>query len=404
MSKSNFNPNVFTEQDMLTIAKYVAEYKPVHMTTAILKRKGAVIKEVVFECSNDKRYVADLNQSPIKFVECDVLRSIERKVKRTTGHGNPSYRGNADSDIFRKAIKYLFNKMKKEKNISKIIVADFMEGSGTTKDLCKTLEFVHYVGNDLRYGFDRTSDESTVRPDIEILHPPYFVALSKTTGKLSNMPQYGGVQWKNDKVDLSADGSHIHTWEEYVKWNNKLIAKAMLNLPVGGRLLYMNAPAKFEGKYYDIFKDMDIYGELEQVIIKEQYNTFSDNIQYAGSFIPIVHEYLLIIKKTSALKVACQIAKRTFVDLLKSTKITWKELVQNVVEHLGGVANEKQVVEFLKEHNHPKLNGNNFPERKVSQIFTTFKDIYECVDRGVYALKSAKDVTKTNINSQVAFA
>jgi hypothetical protein len=395
MGMSNFNQNVFTEGDLLTVAKYVAEFKPVHMTTAVLKRKDRVIKEVVFECSNDKRYVADINQKPIKFIECNVLRTIERKCKRTSGHGEYSYRGNADSDVFKKAINYIFKKLNKEKHIDKIIVADFMEGSGTSRDLCKTLNFVHYVGNDLRYGFNRITDESNVRPDIEILHPPYFVAKSEKTGKLSNMPQYGGVQWKNDKVDLSFDGSHIHNWEEYVRWNNKLLARAMLNLPVGGRIIYMNAPVKFENKYYDIFKDMDIYGELEQVIIKEQYNTFSDNIQYTGEFIPIVYEYVLIIKKTSSLKVACKVVRNQVIDLMQSVKITWKELVQSVSEHLGGVVTEKKVVEFLRENKHPKLENNNFPERKVSQIFTTFKDIYECVDKGVYVLKSASDVANS---------
>lgn len=383
-NKSNFNPNVFTEEDMLTIARYVVEYKPVHMSTTILKRKGRVIKEVMFECSNDKRYVADLNENPIQFKEYDTLRTVERKVQRTS-HGDWKYRGNADSDIFRKAINYLHKKMKK----AKIIVADFMEGSGTIKDLCKTLSFVHYVGNDLRYGFDRTCDESEVIPDIEVIHPPYFVAKSEKTGKLSAMPQYAGVQWKNENVDYAKDGSHIHNWEDYVKWNNKLVAKAMLNLPVGGRIIYMNAPVKFENTYYDIFKDMNIYGELEQVLIKEQINCFSDNIDYKDSFIPIAHEYVLIIKKTSNLKLHCKVFTEKIVDLMQSVSVTWKELIQNLIENLGGKATRQQLCDILK--NHPKAQNNNNVEAKVRQVTNTFTNVFKKLEEGVIGLVSAMD-------------
>lgn len=42
-------------------------------------------------------------------------------------------------------------------------------------------------------------------------------------------------------------------------------------------------------------------GTLENIIIKAQHNCFSDNIQYSGKFIPILHEYVMIVRKDDAL-------------------------------------------------------------------------------------------------------
>lgn len=56
-------------------------------------------------------------------------------------------------------------------------------------------------------------------------------------------------------------------------------------------------------------------GTLENVIIKAQHNCFSDNIQYTGRFIPILHEYVLIVRKDAPLLYPIMMAqKRTLIS------------------------------------------------------------------------------------------
>ena len=51
------------------------------------------------------------------------------------------------------------------------------------------------------------------------------------------------------------------------------------------------------GVYYSIIKDMEYFGTLESHIIKIQHNANSSRKIYQGSFIPIIHEHLLIFRK-----------------------------------------------------------------------------------------------------------
>ena len=44
-------------------------------------------------------------------------------------------------------------------------------------------------------------------------------------------------------------------------------------------------------------------GVLENVIIKAQHNCMSDQRVYSGKFIPIVHEYVLLVRKDAPLAV-----------------------------------------------------------------------------------------------------
>ncbi len=166
-----------------------------------------------------------------------------------------------------------------------------MLGSGTSLDVAKDLN-IKCLGMDLNPkfgGFNIIKDEFPKSFEFMFLHPPYYVF------KGSKMPVYSGNQWGN--VAHIDDGSHMHDKNQFTKWFNTVLYKSYLALKKGGRIALLVGDSRFKSDYYSMFKEMNVYGKIENVIIKKQYNCVSDNIKYANKFIPIQHEYLVIIKK-----------------------------------------------------------------------------------------------------------
>ncbi len=368
-----------TMEDLQKLEPYLQDVVSINVN--ILKRKGKVLKEVLLEYSNSDVYAAELTDEKITLRPYEILRSVERSVAR--GHwGDWRYRGNCGGKLIKKFITFAKNYLK-----APIILADAMEGSGTTRDVAKEMG-VCYWGSDLRYGFDFLHDEMPVYPNTVWLHPPYYVGVNKM-GKRTNMPQYSGVQYGD--APHSSDGSHITSWEEYIRWLNFIQARAYKNMQKGGLLGLLIGSSRVDGRLYDPYNSMDIYGELLSVVVKEQFNCVSDDIKYAHTnFIPIVHEYLFIIRKPDNFIIPCKVTKHIQVDLMKSEKITWKELIANIIDSLGGTASKKQILEIVKSH--PKSKNNNFIQEKIRQVLNSYKNIFVRVKDDTYALKGLEKV------------
>ena len=73
-------------------------------------------------------------------------------------------------------------------------------------------------------------------------------------------------------------------------------------------------------------------GTLENVIIKAQHNCFSNQTQYSGHFIPILHEYLLIIKKDASLVYPILMTEPVQKDIRDMNGATWRDVVAAVLE------------------------------------------------------------------------
>ena len=58
---------------------------------------------------------------------------------------------------------------------------------------------------------------------------------------------------------------------------------------------------KKKGRLLSMLFELTKPGTLENVIIKAQHNCVSERRNYSGRFIPIVHEYVLLIKKDTPL-------------------------------------------------------------------------------------------------------
>lgn len=90
-------------------------------------------------------------------------------------------------------------------------------------------------------------------------------------------------------------------------------------------------------------------GSLENIIIKAQHNCFSDQIQYSGKFIPILHEYVMIVRKDSPLLVPIIMAKKAEVDIRDMPGATWRDVVAAVLEQCS----EPVTLTFLYEKIEP---------------------------------------------------
>ena len=199
-------------------------------------------------------------------------------------YGDSKGRGNTSGYIIKELIQH-FNPR---------LFVDACEGSGTSKDVCKEMG-IEYVGLDLYKGQDFTKDyilTQLPRPaDICFTHPPYH-----------DMIAYSGSVY--GKEILTGDTSHCRNVEEFISKSQVMLMNQREATKEGG--IYCTLIGDQRGgslgkgnfrSYQADFISMMPKDELLSVAIKLQHNCMSDTRVYSGSFIPIMHEYLLIWKK-----------------------------------------------------------------------------------------------------------
>lgn len=89
-------------------------------------------------------------------------------------------------------------------------------------------------------------------------------------------------------------------------------------------------------------------GILENVIIKAQHNCLSDSRNYGGRFIPIVHEYVLLLRKETPLAVPLLITHRVEGDIRDMPGTTWRDIVAGVLEFVMAVLRWKRFITMWK--------------------------------------------------------
>lgn len=218
--------------------------------------------------------------------------------------GNPKYRGNTSGWLIRDLIEFFRPRS----------VLDPMEGSGTTRDVCRELG-VEYDGFDLKGGFDAlTSQLPPKRWDMIFLHPPYWDI----------------IRYSDDPRDLSNCGS----FGEFMQKLFTLIDRLREYLTEDGVLVLQIGDVRKNGEYFPLGAYVAVFHrkELKAKIIKVQHNVTSNSRIYGGRFIPIMHEEIYVLKG--------------------GKKITWKELVIRTLKELGGEASLAELYAALS--NHPK--------------------------------------------------
>jgi hypothetical protein len=194
--------------------------------------------------------------------------------------GDPHYRGNCSGHVVRALLDWYRPRL----------FVDPMEGSGTSRDVARELG-VPYEGLDLRDGFDLVSEslrQRLPRPaDLVFVHPPYWVCIP-----------YSGTVW--GKEPDPRDLSHAPGYGDYLERLHRALRNAAAALAVGGHLAVLIGDIRRQGRYYSpqaAIIGWEDLGAIEGVLIKVQHNTRTEGKTYAGRFIPILHEYLIVIRR-----------------------------------------------------------------------------------------------------------
>ena len=297
------------------------------------------------------------------------LTSIVSYPERGEG-GNNRYRGNCSPKLIEDLIGFF----------KPTEICDYMCGSGTTKaaaDKCGIQSKLY----DLHSGFDIMNSDIKERPEFIFWHPPYWdiIKYSDVMYKASDVQNRYGYDPR--KLDLS----RIPNWEQFVEAMNYAMMKQFASLEKGGRMAVLMGDIKKRGKLYSMLAEIIKPGTLENIIIKAQHNCFSDNTQYSGSFIPILHEYVMIVRKDTPLLVPVIVAKEIKADIRDMAGATWRDVVAAVLEECTEAVTLNYIYEQIEPHK--KAQNNKHWREKIRQTLQINPNHFHHTDRGMWVLR-----------------
>lgn len=280
------------------------------------------------------------------------------------GHwGKSNWRGNTSGYIIKEMIEHF----------KPSLFVDACEGSGTSGDVCREMG-IAYVGLDLYKGNDFTKDsiiQHLSRPaDICFTHPPYH-----------NMVVYSGEVYGTEAI--LGDTSRCATPEEFIARSQTMLLNQREATKEGGIYATLIGDHRKNGEfrsYQSDFIQMMPKSELLSVAIKLQHNCLSDARQYNGNFIPIVHEYLLLWKKTSRslFAVSMDIAS----ELQKRVATTWRNVIRMVLMKLKEATLSDIYAEVERVAGDMIAKNSHWQAKVRQQLQRHFSN----VQRGVWAL------------------
>ncbi|MDY0300285.1 MAG: hypothetical protein RBQ99_01735 [Trichlorobacter sp.] len=282
-------------------------------------------------------------------------------------YGKSGWRGNTSGLVIKEILDFA----------KPSLFVDACEGSGTSRDVCAEAG-IEYVGLDLYNGQDFTRDfilKSLPRPaDVVFSHPPYH-----------SMIKYSGEVWGNNAHP--SDTSRCETPEEFLAKSQVMLLNQREATREGG--IYCTLIGDQRGgtlgkgqfrSYQADFIKMLPSSELLSVVIKLQHNCLSDARQYAGNFIPILHEYLLFWKKAgkSMFAVALEVAA----EQQARVATTWRSAIRIALMKLGE-AKLSDIYREVEEVAANLIEKNPSWKAKIRQVLQKH---FSNVERGVWAL------------------
>jgi len=296
------------------------------------------------------------------------LTSIVSYPERGQG-GNNKYRGNCSPKLIEDLIDHF--------QIQEI--CDYMCGSNTTRDAAaaKGIKSRTY---DLHSGFDLLHHEIPERPEMIFWHPPYHDIIKYSDVMYSAAEVKRRYGYDPRQTDLS----RIPTWEGFVKAMNYCMMKQFCALEKGGRLAVLVGDIKKNRKLYSMLFALTKPGTLENVIIKAQYNCESDKTRYSGRYIPIVHEYLLLVRKDAALIYPIMLTYSQVADIRDMPGATWKDILADALEDSNGELDLAAIYGMVGKYRRAQLQ--QFWKDKVRQTLQRYPDLFVNTRRGYWAL------------------
>ena len=297
------------------------------------------------------------------------LTSIVSYPERGEG-GNNRYRGNCSPKLIEDLISFFKPKQ----------ICDYMCGSGTTKAAASRCGIDSRL-YDLHSGFDILNCDIPDRPEFIFWHPPYWdiIKYSDVMYKASDVKaQYG---YDPTRFDLS----RITQWDDFVEAMNYAMMKQFAALQKGGRMAVLMGDIKKKGKLFSMMAEIVKPGTLENIIIKAQHNCFSDNIEYSGKFIPILHEYVKIVRKDASLIIPVLMTEKSRADVRDMKEATWRDVVASVMEQTS----EPVPLSFIYEQveSHDKAKQNRWWREKVRQTLQINPNHFIHNERGLWSLR-----------------
>lgn len=354
------------EKDLQAISPYLTAGKVVNIEIRDQGRKG---REIILEYDDGRKLAGNLDAANVQLKPLTGMQSISEHFARGK-YGNAGWRGNCSGLL----IKDLLQHFKPD------TFGDLAVGSGTSIDVAKDLGYTktNSVFNDLnpQYGGIDISNPDMDFPlmDFIFFHPPYYVFPGSSMPVYSGKGADGKGMW-GEEINPH-DGSRISNPDEFKRWFDQCNANLYRLLRKGGRLAILMGDSRFKGQYYSMFKEMNIFGEIEQVVIKKQFNCVSNTTRYSGKFIPIEHEYLVIIRKNSPYVIPVTIVRHAKCDMRKSEKSTWANVIAMILEDHGGRLTRERLAAEMKKT--AKAQNNNHVEAKMRQEILRHPRMFHC--------------------------
>lgn len=296
------------------------------------------------------------------------LTSIVSYPERGSG-GNNKYRGNCSPELIKDLIRHFGVRE----------ICDYMCGGGTTADAAGAMGIASKT-YDLHSGFDLLNHDIMERPEYIFWHPPYHDIITYSDSMYSAAEVQSRYGYDPRKTDLS----RIPDWDSFVKAMNYCMMKQFCALEKGGRMAVLVGDIKKRGKLYSMIFELTKPGTLENVIIKAQHNCFSSNTQYGGRFIPIVHEYLLLLRKDTPLLYSALLTYWRESDLRDMPGATWRDIVADAMESLGGAVSLERI--YAKIEGYKRTQTQQFWKDKVRQTLQYHPNLFVRNSRGVWSL------------------
>ena len=299
------------------------------------------------------------------------MNSIVSYPDRGVG-GRNTYRGNCSPKLIEDLIDQFQMKQ----------ISDYMVGSGTTEDVAKA-KGIECHAYDLNRGFDLMSMEIPERNQNIFWHPPY-----------GQMIIYSGEQYSAEMVKerygidpLKCDLSRIEGWDKFVEAMNFCMMKQFNSLEKGGRMAVLMGDKKEKGKLYSMLVDIVKPGTLEQIVIKAQHNCVSSGRTYSGKFIPLCHEYLMIVRKDAPLFFTVKLTREYQADVRDMADAsTWRDVVYGIMIHNGRPMSLSEL--YICVDGHKKTRKNPHWQDKIRQVVQESR-FFRRVEEGVYEVVAA---------------
>lgn len=301
--------------------------------------------------------------------------------------GNASWRGNCSPKVIEQLLKYVLYKRQKDGyNLNNFTILDPMSGSGTTKSVADKYG-INSVLYDLnpnpavgKGSWDALKDDVEDSADLVFFHPPYH-----------DMVKYSGNMWGKYNVD---DLSQCPTYNDFIEKLNFCIKKLYMALRKNGRLAILVGDYRKKGEFHSIASDMLKVGDFESFIVKAQHNCISDKVDYGATrneypFIPIVTEYMVVLKKKDSFLVPFSKTIAGVCDIRKcdDVSLTWNHLIRAIIEGNGGKISLQKLYSLLESH--PKSKKNIHWKERIRATIYEHKNEYISINTGEYKLKYA---------------